>query len=375
MRASSQLGPRAGVGMLAGMSAAQQPIAAASFADTAGVRVASADEWDPLVARLGGDDVYLRRDYHVASAHLEPGGARPVLLHCTGDELGAEVALPLLVRPLPTGTGFDATSAYGYGGPTSAAPTQVDVAELGTALDEWMRANDVVATFLRFHPLLGNARLAPANATTIELGATVAWDVSPGRELLPAMHSHHRRAARKADRAGLVTRVTVGPESLDGFRATYDETMRRQEADDFYFFPDAYWESMLATGAGGELVLVEGLLDDEPVAAQLCFAHGPWLHYHLGASADAARAIGASNRCFLAAAEWAQSRGMERFHLGGGVGGGTESPLFVFKHRYDPTSEPYPFHVAKLVHDADAYRALAGTDSLDGFFPPWRRPA
>jgi hypothetical protein len=66
---------------------------------------------------------------------------------------------------------------------------------------------------------------------------------------------------------------------------------------------------------------------------------------------------------------------MRGFHLGGGVGGGTDSPLFTFKHRYDPTSEPRPFHIAKLVHDRQRYRALAGTDSTDGYFPPWRAPS
>jgi hypothetical protein len=29
--------------------------------------------------------------------------------------------------------------------------------------------------------------------------------------------------------------------------------------------------------------------------------------------------------------------------------------------------------VGKAVHDAAAYRALAGTDDVDGFFPAYRR--
>lgn len=334
------------------------------------VRVVAADEWDGLVARLGADDVYARQGYHVTSAHLEPAGTQPVLLHVA--DAGGEAALPLLLRPLPGGEGWDATSAYGYGGPVAAGA--IDQAAFGAALDEWAAANSVVTTFLRFQPLLGNHRLVPARAQLIELGATVAWDISPGRELLPAMHSHHRRAVRKAEREGVETRVTVGPTDLDAFREMYDHTMRRQEATPFYFFADAYWDAMLAD-PGGELVLVDGLLGGEPIASLLCLARGPWLHYHLGASADIARNIGGSNRCFLAAAEWAQSQAMTRFHLGGGVGGGTDSALFVFKHRYDPTSEPHPFHIAKLVHDADRYRQLAGTDSTDGFFPPWREPS
>jgi hypothetical protein len=342
----------------------------ATLVDVDACAVVSDGDWDALVARLGGDDVYLRRGWHVAATQLEVPGTRTVLLHHRTE--GGELALPLLLRPLPDGSGFDATSAYGYGGPV--ATGDVDLAAFGEALDRWARANDVVATFLRFHPTLGNHRWSPAGATLVELGATVAWDLAPGRDLLPDMHTHHRRAVRKAERAGVETRVTVAPPELDAFRALYDETMRRQEAAAFYFFSDEHWAALL-DDAGGDLVLVEAMLEGEPVAALLCIAHGDWIHYHLGASADAARSIGASNACFLAAASWAQERGIGGFHLGGGVGGGTDSPLFTFKHRYDPDSAPRPFHIAKLVHDADRYRELADTDSVDGYFPPWRAPA
>ncbi|MCB0879244.1 MAG: GNAT family N-acetyltransferase [Thermoleophilia bacterium] len=337
------------------------------------IRVAPRDEWNELVARLGGDDVYLRRGWHDSAALLEVDGTIPVLLHARLD--GGEVALPLLLRPLPGDeAGFDATSCYGYGGPI--ATGAVDLDAFGAALDEWARANHVVTTFLRFQPTLGNHRWCPATAELIELGATVAWDVSADRDLMTTMHSHHRRAVRKAERAGVQVRIVEAPTTLDEFRAMYDHTMRRQDAAEFYFFPDDYWQALL-DDAGGERVLVDALLGDdaEPVASLLCVAHGEWLHYHLGASADAARNIGASNACFLAAAQWAQARGLRGFHLGGGVGGGVESPLFTFKHRYDPLAEPLPFHIAKVVHDMEWYERLAGTSSTAGYFPPWRADA
>ncbi len=335
------------------------------------VREVDVSAWDALVARLGGDDAYLRRGWHDASVHLEVAGTRPVLLHIDQGD-GVEAALPLLLRPLPAGDGFDATSCYGYGGPIAVG--ELDLAAFADALDAWASDAGVVATFLRFHPTLGNHRFSPASATLIELGSTVAWNTAPDRDLMASMHTHHRRAVRKAERAGVEVRVTVAPAELGEFRALYDLTMQRQQAEGFYFFGDAYWDALLAGGGGGELVLVNALLENEdaPVASLLCVAHGEWLHYHLGASADAARNIGASNACFLAAAQWAQQRGITGFHLGGGVGGGSDSPLFVFKHRYDPTSEPLPFHIGKLVHDSARYRELAGTDSTDGFFPPWR---
>ncbi|MBC7460019.1 MAG: GNAT family N-acetyltransferase [Thermoleophilia bacterium] len=349
------------------MMPAEQTVPPAPLVDVGELHVVAHDAWDDLVIRLGRDDTYLRLAYHRASLALETAGAVPVLLHFR--DRGGEVALPLLLRPLTDGTGWDATSAYGYGGPV--AHGRPDLAAFGVALDAWSIANGVVSTFLRFHPLLGNVRFAPPTADVIELGATVAWDVAPGRDLMADMHSHHRRVVRKAERAELVVEVVSNPDDLAPFRRLYDLTMERQQAEPFYFFDDAYWQAMIDE-PDLEVVLVNGTLAGELVASLLCFADGHALHYHLGASGADARNIGASNRCFLSAAEWAQSRGLEVFHLGGGVGAGTDSPLFVFKHRYDPESEPRAFHIAKLVHDVDRYRSLAGSDSTAGFFPPWR---
>ncbi len=354
-----------------GPAAPPRPTPSPALSSVGRMRVVPAAEWDELVRSLGGLDSYAGLAYHRVSALLEPTLALPILLHYDGAQGG--LALPLLLRPLPDGAGWDATSPYGYGGPVALAEQAAE--GFGAAFDEWTNANGVVATFLRLHPLLGNARLVPQTAELVPLGQTVAWDVTAGRDLFALMHAHHRRAARRADRAGLEVRLVAGPTDLDEFSELYRLTMLRRGADDFYFFSAEYWDALRTEADALGLLLVEGRLPDgELAAALLCFSQGPWLHYHLGATSDAARTIGASNRCFQAAAEWAQSRGMTRFHLGGGLGSDSTSTLFVFKHRFDPGTEPPPFHLAKFVHDRDRYERLAGTDSTAGFFPPWRAP-
>ena len=106
-------------------------------------------------------------------------------------------------------------------------------------------------------------------------------------------------------------------------------------------------------------------------AALLCLHAPPWLHYHLGASSEAGRKLGASNLLFLEAARWAQELAYTRFHLGGGIGGRRDS-LFEFKLRFDPGGE-LEMAVGKAIHDDGAYRALVGSQAgLEGFFPAYR---
>jgi hypothetical protein len=61
-----------------------------------------------------------------------------------------------------------------------------------------------------------------------------------------------------------------------------------------------------------------------------------------------------------------------RFHLGGGVGGASES-LFEFKLRFDEGGL-VESALGKEIHDEQAYRALGG-QGCDGWSPAYRRTA
>jgi serine/alanine adding enzyme len=302
-----------------------------------------------VLAELGLVDVYLTREYVEASCLLEPG--RPLFLRA-GDAVFAAI-----LRDGPT----DVITPYGYGGPIGAG--------FWEPYEEWCRANGVVTTFVRFHPLYANHRDVPPSVEVELLGGTVAWRLDEEGDLFERMHRHHRRVARKALAAGVEPTAAVAPESLEPFRSLYEQTMERQAAAGFYYFPPEYWRA-LETDLREHVVLFEA--GDE--AKLLCLAAPPWLHYHLGASSDAGRKLGAGTLLFLEAARWAQELGYTRFHLGGGVGGRRDS-LYEFKLRFDPGGE-LEAAIGKAIHDEQAYRALAGPQAgLDGFFPAYRAPA
>jgi hypothetical protein len=98
----------------------------------------------------------------------------------------------------------------------------------------------------------------------------------------------------------------------------------------------------------------------------------PWLHYHLGGTADAALTNGASHLALTGLAEWGQEQGYRRLHLGGGVGGADDS-LLHFKRRFAPGGL-VAASIGKAVHDPAEYRRLSGADAVDwdAFFPAYR---
>ena len=328
-------------------------------------------EWDGLLDDLGLADAYLRRAYVEASCVLDPG--RPAFLYLAGE--GGNAVFAAIVRDVPGASGcLDVTTPYGYGGPVVSGSARL--AETFYELyGDWCSASRVVATFIRFHPLLENWRYAPSRVRRERLADTASWslagDGSDG-ELFAGMHRSHRNKARKARGAGVDVTAEVGPRALDAFVDLHLETMARHGAEEFYFFPREYW-SALADGLGDELVRFEARLGAELVATALLLATRPSLHYHMGVTSDRGRALGASNLLLYEAARWGRSSGFAELHLGSGLGG-REDSLWLFKQRFAPRSARQLW-IGKLVHDEPAYRELAGTAALDGFFPAYRAAA
>ena len=296
--------------------------------------------WDALA----GLDAYYRRPYVEAAALLDRG--RPFLLEHEGAVFAG------IERDEPR----DVVTPYGYGGPVGGDGGFWD------AYEEWARERGVVTTFVRFHPLFANQRGAPLHVEP--LAPTVAWRLDSDRDLRAGLHFKHRNKVTKAANAGATITQHDG---LGEFVALYEDTMRRLDADAFYFFEPAYWERL------GKLPLVrfDAELGGEVVASALCLATPPFLHYHLSGTTDAGRSTGSSTLVLLEAARWAQANGYERFHLGGGLGG-KEDSLHHFKARFDPDGL-VDAAVGKAIHDEDAYRRLSGGEvSYNGFFPAYR---
>jgi hypothetical protein len=328
------------------------------------------EEWDPLLGRIGCGDTYLLRGYVESACLLDRG--TPLLLHLSDG--GGDVVFALILREIDGGAGrCDAITPYGYGGPVGVGP-EPPIESFYELYENWCLSRSVVSTFIRFHPLFANQRQAPDGVHVEPLADTIAWSLQQDLDLFASLHPKHRNKVRKARAAGLEVGVREAPPSLSEFAALYEATMNRLGADDFYFFPAAYWQS-LATAMRERIVLVEARFAGELAAAALCFATPPWLHYHVSGTNEHGREAAAANLVLFEAACWGQRRRFEQFHLGGGAGG-RQDTLFHFKQRFFPPGRREA-SVGKLVHDVETYCALAGLPELrlDGYFPAYRRPA
>ena len=318
--------------------------------------------WDAVLRAAGVTDVYYSHGYVAAAAALVD--AEPVLLRLAGG--AGDVFLACLLRREPV----DVVTPYGYGGPVGAG-VDPPLAAFPAAYEAWCERRGAISSFLVFHPLLGNAG-SPASAgfRRSALAGTVAWPLT-GPDLLAAMHRHHRRLVRRARAARYEVEIEPAPAELDEFVCVYEQSMRRAGASPFYFFERSYWDALLAAV---KLVRVDVREGGRLMASVLGIGEPPWLHYHLGGAADAARGTGASHLALYSLAAWGSERGYATLHLGGGVGG-REDTLLEYKLRFAPHGR-LPVSIGKAVHDRDGYLRLSGGTAVDwdAFFPGYRKP-
>jgi ribosomal protein S18 acetylase RimI-like enzyme len=329
-----------------------------------------APEWEAVLA-VAAHDVYHRPAYVALCAAQEHG--RPCALHVTD---GARtMLLPLVIRSIPGG-GFDAASPYGYPGPVGRGTD--DPAFLSVALVaglQVLREARLVSAFVRLHPLLN---LSPPHGigTLVEHGETVSVDLTlPTERLWAEMRLNHRRDIARATTRGFAARMDEEWTHLEEFERLYRATMARRSAAAFYFFGDAYFDGLRdALGEDLHLCVVER--DGDLAAAGLFTETDGIVEYHLSGTDDAFRTDQPTKLMMHFVSAWAKDRGNRVLHLGGGVGGSSDS-LLQFKIGFSPRL--HAFATLRMVVDEREYGRLVTArdprldpDARSGFFPLYR---
>jgi hypothetical protein len=324
--------------------------------------------WADALSRVR-HDVYHLPEYVRLDAGLT--NSTPVAFRYA--EAGRVLLLPLLLRTIPDSDLRDATSPYGYPGPVSDAGLD----DFGfwsrgfRAMTELLAGWRVVTAFVRLHPLFPFPAQALAEAgTVVHHGETVSVDLALSPEdIWRQTHRTHRNQINKSKRAGVSILIDDWTH-FDDWITTYHATMRRVGASDFYFFTADHFHRLRAA-LGPHAHLAVALSGDDVLGGNLFFEYDGIMHTHLQSTRDG-DIHWADKLLYDEVRRWGRTRGNTIYHLGGGLGGATDS-LFLYKAAF--AAGRHPFHTWRVITDARAFEKLAGTptpESLEGHFPPYR---
>ena len=308
-----------------------------------------AKEWNNLVQSFTNYDVYYLSGY--VKAFQIHGDGEPQLFYY--DEKGLRGIYVYMKRKTAIEGVFDSITPYGYGGFLLEGDTsEENVKALWAAYVDRMKEENIVDNFVRYHPVLANAVPMKTCSDVIDLGKTVAMDLTSEEVIWKNIHSKNRNMIRKAEKNGIVIKHGQGLELFDDFIKIYNATMDKDNAEAYYYFKPEFYKSIHEDLKDNyEMFWAE--YEGKIIAMSIMiFANGR-LNYHLSGSDLQYRNLAPSNLLLYKAAMWGMEKGMNTFHLGGGVGSG-EDNLYKFKIAFNRFSD-CQFSIAKHVFDNEKY--------------------
>lgn len=316
------------------------------------IDIESRAQWDNVVRSFADYDVYYLSGY-VRAFQIHADG-RPTLL-CYNED-GLRAIYVFMKRETALKGVYDSVTPYGYGGVLFEGNTDESHRNaFYQAYVQSMKDAHIIDNFVRYHPVLANAIPMKSISNVIDLGQTIALDLSSRERIWENITSKNRNTIRKAEKNGVEIHHSNTWEDLQRFIPIYNATMQKDNAEEYYYFGEAFYKS-ICEDLAGHWELFYATLNGQMIAASIMlFANGK-MHYHLSGSVLEYRNLAPTNLLLYQAALWGCEQGFKTLHLGGGVGSG-EDNLYKFKAAFNRNSD-YRFSIGKEIFDEPTYNEL-----------------
>lgn len=332
-------------------------------------------KWEETESRA--PDIYFDKNYGKLYEKMEHGMLR-IFVHKS--EYG-QVSSQFIMREIPASINgtqyYDLATPYGYGGPIILecnGNKEKLIKGFEKEFEDYCLEHNIVSEFIRFHPIMGNA-------LDFKEMYEVTWDrhtAGTNLELaenpvLAEFSKSCRKNIRQAFHKGITYRITKAPDNLHNFKEIYYSTMKRNEAEAFYYFDDSYFEQCIALYRE-HILLVEAVYGGKVIAAGFYFVWRDMIHIHLSGTLSEYLYLSPAYILRYAVTVWGKEHGYRFIHHGGGTGRGDDNSLYRFKKQFGKNTE-LDFYIGKKIWNRKVYGQLcnmAGDSKNTGYFPAYR---
>ena len=334
-------------------------------------------EWKSLVEQCNEYDFYHTWDYHKLSKDNNEG--EPELIVLEQDK--TIIALPLLKRAINDASGnskgFDYTSGYGYVGPIFKGEISPEIiTNFKNEFIEYCKGNNVISAFSRLHPTIKQGFLLREIGEVENNSVTIQIDLT---QTLEAQRKHYRKSNKseinKLRKNSAIVWSEHSEEDINEFIDIYEETMKRVNAHERYFFDKVYYNNLFnSTDYKTQLVFVE--MDGIRIAGALFVFCKNIIQYHLAGTRTDYMRITPMKLLLDELRLFGDEKGYKTMHLGGGLSSSEEDPLYRFKRGFSKIE--CEFNTFKYIVDKDIYNKLSSELISDksklesNFFPLYR---
>lgn len=338
------------------------------------------EQWNNIINNFEKKDIYYTPNY--ANAFYLNGDGKPKLIHYTNE--GSEAINVVMLRDISDsinfkdsiekGTYFDLSTPYGYGGwLINDGFDEKEIYSLNKEYTDYCNDNNIISEFVRFHPIYNNQSNMKAIYEVVDMGNTVFMDLQSPEIIWKNITSKNRNMIRKAIKSGVEIFFGLSDSILYDFVKIYNETMDRDNANDYYYFNKAFYKSTLID-LKYNCICFYAKYKGDVIASSLFLLKDKKMHYHLSGSKTEFMKLAPSNLLLYEAAKWGSNNGYKVLHLGGGVGS-TEDGLYKFKKSFN-RNEKLQYSIGKKIFDYKSYDFLNEINKNVGknsnYFPEYR---
>lgn len=320
-------------------------------------------EWDEFVKGFKDFDIYYDRSYFKS---LENYLKVKIFLLAYSNglcKIGKVVQLndisdlKYFKNSLKSNAFFDAETPYGYGGVLAENANNKNLNIFFSECKSWFKKMNVVSEFIRFNPLLENERIISSQTKTLKMKSTIFMNLKNKEQIMQDINSKNRNMIRKAIKNGVEIKIMQDEEKeaiIPVFIDLYKKTMDRNNASDFYYFTDKYFSEFFSD-MKGKYKIFYAQFKQKIIAASIMIYNNKILHYYLSGSNREYAILAPNNLLLYTASLYGVEKGMEKFHLGGGVS--DNDNLFGFKKQFNEKGT-LPFYVGREIFDQTAFENL-----------------
>jgi hypothetical protein len=347
------------------------------------ISISENGNWDNIVKGFKKHDVYYLSNY--VKAFEIHGDGKPTLFYYEDKNIRAmnvvmkrDIALDQrFTEKVPLNTYFDIATPYGYGGfLIEGEVTEESLKTLDYAYNTKCKNEGIISEFVRFHPVLNNSQDLSYIYDISILGKTIRMELDSQEQIWGNLSSKNRNVIRKAVKSGVEIYWGREPKLLKEFMKLYTATMDKDNAKDYYYFKNDFYNSILNDLKFNSLIFY-AVYEDKIIAMSMILFINDQVHYHLSASDREYQHLAPTNLLLFEAACWGQENGYRTFHLGGGLGS-KEDSLYKFKKAFNKNSDTI-FIIGKKIFNEEQYNKLIQIRCEDNnynndtlFFPKYR---
>lgn len=288
------------------------------------------------------EDIYYQREYFDL---YDKGGEHFEYLYQEGDKYIKFISLKRRIESvagnLVNDELYDLETPYGYGGPLSNCWDEGFLKRAFLSYRNHCKKQNIVCEFIRFHPFNRLADSKTLFDIHIPERQVVIVDLLKSSEERRRLYSKTTRNIIKRAAKNLVVNAKDVP--VNDFMKMYYSTMQKNAADEFYYFKEEYFKSLMALE---EVSLLATLKESEYASIGFFMFSHQLAYYHLSANNQALSKENGNYLLLDAAFDYAKLKGCRYMLLGGGRTSSPEDSLFKFKNKFSPINKT--FYIAGL---------------------------